>query len=276
MKSLVRNHKCVVSVLLTLFTLSLQCLIYEQEVNAQVLSAGEPRTVRLIYYLPNGRSYRAEVIEEIKTGILEVQSFFADQMEAHGHGRKTFQIETDDRGDPIVHRVDENDEDRFDFSANNFLIVRDDGQRSGHGVTLSSGKNGGRAIIYGGWDWFAAGHELGHAFGLEHDFRDNTYLMSYGRADQESAQLSACAAESLVVNPYFNATIPLKDGTPPTIEFLAPTDTEYALGTQSITIRARFKDSDGLHQVLLLPKRVALGAEGFEMKACRKLAGEKI
>ena len=23
-------------------------------------------------------------------------------------------------------------------------------------------------------------HELGHAFGLEHDFRDDAYIMSYG------------------------------------------------------------------------------------------------
>ena len=277
MKPLVRNHKCIVSVLLTsLIILSLQCTIHEQEANAQTLNAGEPRTVRLIYYLPNGRSYSAEVVEEIKTGILEVQSFFADQMEAHGHGRKTFQIETDDQGDPIVHRVDENDENRFDFSANNFLIVRDDGQRSGHGVTFRSGKNrsgknGARAIINGGWDWFAAGHELGHAFGLDHDFRDDTYLMSYGRANQTSAQLSACAAEFLTVNPYFNSTIPLKDGTPPTIEFLSPA--EYAPGTQSVTIRARVKDSDGLHQVLLQPKGVTLYSS-IELKACRGLTGE--
>ena len=29
-------------------------------------------------------------------------------------------------------------------------------------------------------------HELGHAFGLEHDFRDDTYIMSYGQQPTES------------------------------------------------------------------------------------------
>ena len=29
-------------------------------------------------------------------------------MAAHGHGNKTFQIETDAQGNPIVHRVDGN------------------------------------------------------------------------------------------------------------------------------------------------------------------------
>ena len=28
--------------------------------------------------------------------------------------------------------------------------------------------------------WVTIAHELGHAFGLLHDFRDNTYIMSYG------------------------------------------------------------------------------------------------
>ena len=72
----------------------------------QDLNVGEPRTVRLFYFLPNDRPYNDEVVEAMKTGIVELQTFFADQMEAHGHGRKTFQLEADDQGDPIVHRVD--------------------------------------------------------------------------------------------------------------------------------------------------------------------------
>ena len=75
------------------------------DVEPEALNVGEPRTVRLFYFLPNDRPYRADVVESMKTGILEVQSFYAEQMAAHGHGNTTFNIETDAQGDPIVHRI---------------------------------------------------------------------------------------------------------------------------------------------------------------------------
>ena len=70
------------------------------------LNVGEPRTVRMIYFLPNDRPYRAEVVQQMKDEILNVQTFFAEQMEAHGYGNVTFRIETDAQGEPMVHRVD--------------------------------------------------------------------------------------------------------------------------------------------------------------------------
>ena len=70
------------------------------------LDVGEPRTVRMIYFLPNDRPFRQEVVDSIKVRIRQVESFFVDQMEAHGHGRRTLRIETDDKGEPLVHRVD--------------------------------------------------------------------------------------------------------------------------------------------------------------------------
>jgi hypothetical protein len=66
-------------------------------------------------------------------------------MAAHGHGNKTFQIETDAQGNPIVHRVDGNYsadhysnvtlelneiEQAFDISANVILVVRDNCERT--------------------------------------------------------------------------------------------------------------------------------------------------
>ena len=33
------------------------------------------------------------------------------------------------------------------------------------------------ALILGRFDWKLVAHELGHAFGLQHDFNDDTYIM---------------------------------------------------------------------------------------------------
>ena len=130
----------------------------------QDLNVGEPRTVRLFYFLPNDRPYRAEVVAAMKTGMVELQTFFADQMEAHGHGRKTFQFEADDQGEPVVHRVDGDYADRdytdstkgeiaraYDNSANIAFLVMDISKRSAHGRAAGE-KGWGWVIVYGGWD----------------------------------------------------------------------------------------------------------------------------
>ena len=70
------------------------------------LNVGEPRTVRLIYFLPNDRPFRQEVVDSMKVAIRRVQTFYAEQMQAHGYGSKTFRFETDAQDEPVVHRVD--------------------------------------------------------------------------------------------------------------------------------------------------------------------------
>ena len=212
----------------------------------------------------------------MKTGILEVQSFYAEQIAAHGYGNKTFSIETDDQGDPKVHRVDGvSIGQMFDLEANVYLIINDSPITSVSGSAFRLGKNGGQATIFDGWNWFAASHELGHAFGLYHDFRDNAYIMSYGRPNRASAQLSVCAAEFLAVHPYFNSEIPIEEGSPPTIELIS--SPEYAAGSNSITVQLKVSDSEGLHQVFLFGRtsfllHAAYGAR--ELITCRGLTGE--
>ena len=240
------------------------------------LNVGEPRTVRLIYFLPNDRPFRAEVVDWMKTGIREVQSFYAEQMQAHGYGNKTFQIDTDDQGEPIVHRVDGGSIGQmFDLGANVYLIVHDSPITAVSGSASRFGKNGGQAIIFDGWNWFAASHELGHAFGLHHDFRDNEYILSYGRRNRSSAQLSACAAEYLSVHPYFNSEIPIEAGPPPTIKLIS--SAEYAAGSNSVTVQLKVSDSEGLHQVLLFgrtPQLLHPAYGGRELITCRGLTGK--
>ena len=61
--------------------------------------------VRLIYFLPNDRAPQPDIDVKMDRLIKDVQLFYAEQMEAHGFGRKTFQFETDARGNAVVHHV---------------------------------------------------------------------------------------------------------------------------------------------------------------------------
>jgi hypothetical protein len=70
------------------------------------LNTGKPRTVRMIYFLPNDQPYRVDVVQRMKDEIRKVQIFFAEQMGVHGYGNKTFRVEADSQGEPKVHRVD--------------------------------------------------------------------------------------------------------------------------------------------------------------------------
>ena len=246
------------------------------------VNVGEPRTVRMIYFLPNDRPYRAEVVQGMKDEIIKVQTFYAEQMEAHGYGEVTFRVETDAQGEPVVHRVDgqhpdsyyianhgywQEIEQKFDIWGNNvYCLVWDNSTNvvaSGVGGTGGNrGKNNGVVTITGSLGFGLIAHELGHAFGLPHDFRDGSYIMSYSPGRN---RLSACSAGFLSVHPYFNPDIPIEEGQPPTIELIS--SPQYPAGSTSVLVRLKINDSDGLHQVLLH------GSNG--LVACYGLEGER-
>ncbi len=259
------------------------------------LNVGEPRTVRMIYFLPNDRPYDADVVQKMKDEILDIQTFFAAQMGAHGYGEVTFRFETDPQGEPMVHRVDGGHPDShyldntsgtvldeidlaFNPEANIYLIIINNSTdliglgngRNAVGVGGRRGKNGGFTLCP---DTLSR-HELGHAFGLRHDFRDGAYIMSYGPAYGGPAygpgRLSACHAEFLSVHPYFNLNTPIKEGEQPTIELISPRT--YTAGSQSVPVRLKVNDSEGLYQVIL---RAAPPDNRGSVKACRGLGGKK-
>ena len=262
------------------------------------LNVGEPRTVRMIYFLPNDRPYRAEVVQHMKDEILNIQTFYAEQMEVHGYGEVTFRVETDSQGEPIVHRVDGDHPDThyldntirtvldeinlaFNLEANVYLIVIDNsidvlvqgggdgGEHPVAGIGSRQGKNGGIALLPDEFVYKITVHELGHAFGLGHDFRDRAYIMSYGPGQD---RLSPCSAEFLSVHPYFNLNTPIEKGEPPTIKLISPPT--YPAGSQSVPIRLKVNDSEGLHQLLLFVNG-GVADVGLEVKACRRLAGDR-
>ena len=71
---------------------TLVCL--EHVAYSQKLDIGEPRTVRMIYFLPNDLPLRTDVVREMKNKIRTVQKFYVEQMQAHGYGNRTFRFET--------------------------------------------------------------------------------------------------------------------------------------------------------------------------------------
>ncbi|MDE0327208.1 MAG: leucine-rich repeat domain-containing protein [Candidatus Poribacteria bacterium] len=261
-----------------LVVLGVQGISYGQRLNV-----GGPRAVRMIYFLPNDRPYQSDVVQKMKDQMVALQTFFAKQMQAHGYGKRTFRFETDAKGKPKVHRVDgqysdsyyvaknggywEELEQKFDMRGPNiYFVVWDNstGLISGGiaGIGGSSGKNSGLLDVPTGFSFGTAAHELGHAFGLGHDFRDGRYILSYG---PEQNRLSACAAEFLAARPYFNPDIPFEEGPAPTIELIS--SRTYPAGSKSVTIRLKVSDTDGVHQVLLF----GVG----NLIACRGLAGKK-
>ena len=260
------------------------------------MNSGEPRTVRMIYFIPKDRPYRADIVQKMKDGIRKIQTFYAEQMEAHGYGQVTFRVETDSQGEPIVHRVDgrhsnrhyldETDDivyaeigERFDFSANIYLIFIDNsinainiGDRNFAGVGDRRGKNSGYALISGGFNRGLVIHELGHAFGLQHDFSNNAYIMSYGRRPN---QLSSCSAKFLSAHSYFNLDTSIAERRPPAIKLVS--SPQYPADSGSVPVALKVSDSEGLHQVLLCVKtREFHEAAGYmEVKECRELGGKR-
>ena len=68
------------------------------------------------------------------------------------------------------------------------------------------------------FDWQTVAHELGHGFGLNHDFRNYSYVMSYG---SEPISLSLCNAQFLSVHPYFNPGITTESTARPAVELIS-------------------------------------------------------
>ena len=251
--------------------------------------------VRIIYFHPTDRQPQPEIDALLDALLKDVQQFYADEMERHGFGKKTFKLETDERGKTVVFHVkgkfdnthyyegtksrEATDEMRKQLDLSKkvvyFIWVDLFDPRVGTGQIRGSGDSttfGGEVFLHvknfdsalsGNYAraWTVTAHELGHAFGLKHDFRNDSYIMSYGSISRN--QLALCAAEWLNVHKYFNtARTTFNQNT--NVQLLAP-----ILVAPPATIRLQFEisDPDGLHQAKLLSR-------GYNVLSCKLLSGK--
>lgn len=266
-----------------------------QDIESYLQTLQRREMVRLLYFLPNDRSAQVDIDTKMDTLIKEVQQFYAEQMHNHGFDRKTFTFEANATGNALVHHINgkfssgyynsgtlekvlEEIEGQFDLSQNIYLIAIDIGSETidhnwcGQGGL--HGSVGGMAIVPASGICFAGdtgvatvAHELGHAFGLKHDFRNNAYMMSYGG---NKNQLSHCAVEWLDVNRYFNDS-QISFNEPTTIVMRPP----IALPSNTIHFRFEVTDVDELHQAqFLIPTNVSDPAEGTKLHSCKLLNSE--
>ena len=259
--------------------------------------------VRVIYLIPNDQEPDPDIDSKLDTLMKDAQQFYADQMDAHGFGRKTFRFETDENENVVVHHVNgkfndayyqnpatgswivwEEIEVQFDMSkniyflalgiSNNFLNGVATANTSGIGVGSSlSGRGLIPASRFG-----AAFHELGHAFGLQHDWRADANRI-FTRRVKDPMTASFCAAEWLDVHRYFNPNQePANDNT--SVRMLPPSFAE-----PPATIRLQFEvaDPDGLHQAQLFRPFSNVGNDGLYQPysswpgviACQGLSGNR-
>lgn len=260
--------------------------------------AASSRLVRMVYFLPPDRPFRNTVETVLGDDVRTAQSFLADQMEFHGYGKMTFQFEKHLDGRPLIHlyrtqntaesyisiengrvRIKQHEivtelQQVFDFNESIYIIVRDVldedndpwlgyGERKTSGwVTLFVEENH-RLIT-----WPTLTHELGHAFGLGHDFRSPDHIMAYG--DSKQRQISKCAADYFSVNPYFNFVIPWQESTSPIVKLVSASIVEGRL--PAITLQLSVAEITGLHQVLLY---AGAGRRWHGLRKCVSLSGEQ-
>ena len=161
-------------------------------------------TVRIIYVLPEGKKVPLNITKKLDKSIRKVQQFYADEMERHGFGRKTFTFETDENGKAKIYLLEEQKKlqiPSFDVSNDIWLAVSEEdvdfptGSFHGHnagfqyptkrGMTSKNniwrdevrGINHGKLVLLsatdGRLDWKVTAYELKYAFatityGLEH------------------------------------------------------------------------------------------------------------
>ena len=253
--------------------------------------------VRLIYYLPTDKEHSPNITQKIDLTIRKVQKHYADEMERHGFGRKTFTFETDENGKAKIYRMNENQVEIHDLQLNDIWLVFVDEKNDSHLIDsmvkrhLSTapsylhfdntfmfttrrkgndndkvwmrnikGFTGDGIIIYGkknGFDWKLTAYSLKPLFKV--------------LDDQHSLhKLERCEAEWLDRSRFFNPNQPFFDKRPEIKMDVQKT------GTDSRIFKFTVTDEDGIHQLLLfVPEEIKRKYHVNKLQGCQALNGKK-
>ena len=253
--------------------------------------AAQPE-VGVVYFLPSDRTTASDIDSKIDTIVKAAQTTYADEMEAAGHGRKTFRFEkTDDETVKVNHVTGTHTDSHyltadgwdiwaeitaagFDQSQNIYIAFLDfssgtvAGGWCGTGGDYLDGGLGGVVNMAISSECFDGDpgtailvHELGHAFGLRHDYRD----IALGANDPMVT--SACATEWLNGHPYFNNYTSTPAG-PTTITMSTPT-----ISGSDVTVTFTITDADSLHQAHFFETIISYGFDDLSLLDCESLSG---
>lgn len=278
--------------------------------NAQQLKAATPSSdvVRIIYTLMENKKPAPNITEKLDKTIREVQDYYADEMERHGFGRKTFKFETDENGKAKIYLVKYNQPD-IDLSndiwlsfaedssmpfepipklyyahlIHSFEYTNKDGTSTEGNVTAREieGISPGRLVSTSVRDLNrkSIAYLLRGTFGLPYiddKYKPNILKRLLTSANDKMpwgkrwAKLSRCEAELLDKSRFFNPNQPFFDKFP-TIDMRVAIPKASGLRHFIFEIA----DEDGMHQVqLFVPRDVKDHRQGKKLYDCQALDGK--
>ena len=228
-------------------------------------------TVRVIYFQPTDAPDAP--MKLIQHAMEHTQEYYAEQMQEHGYGRKTFRLERDNTGEIVIHNVRGKHAANHYFNntagtlkaelpvkmknENSILISFIGGlQRVAGGVTGGQGQASfkhdcggckGRAAVAAQNGFFRLStvkHELGHTFGLYHNLagkNGGNFLMWIGE------DLSPYEARWLDKSRYFNDKRHIVNP-PPQIFRIARPQATLKNKTDHVKFNVDLAARDGLYQ----------------------------
>lgn len=244
--------------------------------------------IRVIYFVPSDGTARSDIDSKIDEVIKGAQTFYSNKV------GKTFTFESNDDGTVKVNRVDGDSTDA-EYDSGSKWNVWDEIEDAGYDpsskihvafVELESGKIDGWCGTGGDWD--AGGvvtmatssgcldgdkginitvHELGHAFGLRHDYRSGGAVDP--GAGNDPMVNSDCATKWLDGHPYFNGSTGASYSSSTTVEITSP-----VVSGSEVSVTFAISDTSGLHQAQFFHHIQATGGyDDLSLLGCESLEG---
>ncbi len=275
--------------------------LWEIKPNQYDLDTTPSNVIRIMYIVGTGKTPQPGITSKLDRIIREVQQFYADEMERHGFGRKTFTFETDENGKAKIYLIESELTKDLDFSNDTWLAVSDDYDslynvsrdnkfpgsgtfqyllRSGGTISnniaemhIEGANYEGRIdVLTRNLNRDRIADELRPAFNIPYDYRESgsnflTRIFSGGN----EIKLSKCEAEWLERNRYFNPHQTFFDKAPEIDLRISPS--EFA---ETRNFQFDVSDEDGIHQAqLYVPGDIKSQRNIRKLQDCQSVNGKK-